>query len=447
MHGRGYAAFARTSWYTVCMNGKKVAIAGFGVEGRSAWRYFRERGAQLTILDEQKPAAVPEGTDIVVGADAFEKADGFDLVVRTPSIRPDRIKTDGEITSTIKEFFKVCPAPIIGVTASKGKGTMSTMIAAMLEASGVRVHLGGNIGIPVLDMLPEITAESVVVLELSSFQLWDLTQSPHVAVVGMIEPDHLDVHKDFAEYVAAKANIAKWQIADDVVVYHPINEESAKIAELSAGKKIRYETPEGAHIEDDWIVMDGTRICELADVRVPGRHNLENICAAVTAVWQFAQDAGQIAEAIRNYKGLEHRLELVRELDGVRYYDDSFSSAPTSAVVAAQAFEEPKVMVLGGYDRHIDLKPMVEAIVKTNVKQVLLIGQTGQALSEHFKQLGLGDKVLFLGTPTMEEIVGQAHGAAVAGDVVLFSPGCPSFDMFANFKERGEQFRKAVEAL
>ena len=429
------------------MNGQKVAIAGFGVEGRSAWRYFRERGARLTILDEQKPAAIPEDTDVVVGADAFEKAQGYDLVVRTPSIRPDRIKTDGAVTSTVKEFFRVCPAPIIGVTASKGKGTMSTMIAAMLEASGVETHLGGNIGIPVLDMLAEITPKGVVVLELSSFQLWDLTQSPHVAVVGMIEPDHLDVHKDYAEYVAAKANIAKWQTADDIVVYHPTNEESAAIASASAGKKIRYETPEGAHIEDGWFVIEGARICKTDEVQIPGRHNLENFCAALTAVWQFTQDVESIASAIRNYKGLEHRLEFVRELDGVQYYDDSFSSAPTSAVVAAQAFAAPKVMVLGGYDRHIDLRPMAEAIAQTNIRRVLLIGQTGEVLAGHFKQLGLGDRMLAMGTPKMQELVSQARESAVEGDIVLFSPGCPSFDMFTNFKERGELFRKAVEAL
>lgn len=427
---------------------QKVAILGFGVEGRAAWRYFHEQGAAITILDQKQPTDVPAGVQVEVGPDIFERAMGYDVVVRTPSIRPDRIKTDGEITSGTKEFFKVCPVPIIGVTASKGKGTIATLIAKMLTASGVTSYLGGNIGIPMLELLPVIKQGDVVVLELSSFQLWDLTQSPHIAVVGMIEPDHLDVHKDFAEYVAAKANIAKWQKTDDVVVYHPTNEYSHQIAEGSSGKQLRFGTTEGAHVEGDAIVIDGHELCKISDVQIPGQHNLENICAAATAVWQYAQNPAGIAKAIKEYRGLEHRIELVREFDGVKYYDDSFAAAAGATVVAAKAFTQPKIMIVGGYDKGVDLAPMAQEIAAIpSIKKILLIGQTASKIAEYLRVAGVAEKIEELGSPAMPEIVARAQELAEAGDVVLLSPGCASFDMFANYKDRGEQFKAAVEAL
>lgn len=426
---------------------QKVAILGFGVEGRAAWRYFHEQGAVITILDQKQPTDVPEGVEVEVGPDIFERAMGYDVVVRTPSIRPDRIATDGEITSGTKEFFKVCPVPIIGVTASKGKGTTATLIARMLEASGITAHLGGNIGIPMLELLPHIKQGDIVVLELSSFQLWDLTQSPHIAVVGMIEPDHLDVHKDFAEYISAKANIAKWQTVDDIVVYHPTNEFSRKIAESSAGTKLRFASNEGAHIEGEVLVIDGHELCRVADIQIPGKHNIDNICAAATAVWQHVQDPAAIGRAIKEYRGLEHRIELVRELDRVKYYDDSFAAAPGAAVVAARAFDKPKIMILGGYDKQVDLTEMAQQIAKTNIKKLLLIGQTAPRLAELFRAEGIAEKIEELGAPTMSALVARAHELAEAGDIVLLSPGCASFDMFANYKDRGDQFKAAVEAL
>jgi UDP-N-acetylmuramoylalanine--D-glutamate ligase len=427
----------------------KVAIAGFGSEGLSAYNYFAKTGADITIFDQkaQPNQPVPSGAKFVHGPDYLDNLNDFDIVVRFPGLRPDAIKTNARITSVIKEFFNVCPAPIIGVTASKGKGTISSLTAAMLQACGIKTQLGGNIGVPALELLPQVQKDSVVVLELSSFQLWDLTKSPHVAIVGMIEPDHLDVHKDFDEYVAAKTNIAQWQQDGDVMVYHPTNEFSARIANMSKGTKIRYASPEGAHIQNGHIVIDGQTICGVNDVQIPGQHNLDNICAAITAVWQLTQDREGIARATREFKGLEHRLEFVRELDGVKYYDDTFATAPTSAAVAAQAFGQAKIMILGGHDKRVDLQPMAEMIAKTDIKKLLLIGQTGPMLAKHFKALGLGEKIEELGSPSMTSIVARAHEIAKPGDVVLLSPGCASFDMFKNYKDRGDQFQQAVNAL
>ena len=425
----------------------RVAVVGYGVEGSAAYRYFAAQGADVTVFHKERPDDLPADAHFVQDAHATELK-GFDVVIRSPAVAPDSLRTDGRVTTVTKEFFAAFgPERIVGVTGSKGKGTISALIFAMLQAAGKRVHLGGNIGVPALDLLPDIKDGDYAVLELSSFQLWDLDASPHIAVVGMITPDHLDVHQDFEEYVDAKANIARHQKPDDVIIYHPTNDYSARIANQSQGRKVRYDSPEGAFVEGGWFVVQGQRICKTAEVRIPGRHNIENICAALTAAWQITQDAEALARAIREYKGLEHRIEFVRSLDGVDYYDDSFAASTSAAVVAAQAFEAPKVMILGGYDRGIDLGPMVKELAATNLRKVLLIGQTAPRLAELFEAARKGGLAERLGGLAMPGIVGRARELARQGDIVLLSPGCASFDMFKDYKDRGNQFKEAVRAL
>ena len=426
----------------------RVAIVGYGVEGAAAYRYFAAQGADIAVFHKERPADLPDGAEFVQEAHATE-LEGFDIVVRSPAVRPDSLRTSGRITTVTREFFAVFGHQrIIGVTGSKGKGTISALLHEMLKAAGKRVHLGGNIGVPALDLLPDVKDGDYVVLELSSFQLWDLEASPHIAVVGMITPDHLDVHKDFEEYLNAKATIARYQTPEDIIVYHPTNKYAKQIAELSRGKKLRYDLPEAAHIEGNWFVIEGRRICKTAEAQIPGRHNLENICAALTAAWQVAPDVEALARAIREYKGLPHRIEFVRNVDGVDYYDDSFAASTSAAVVAAQAFEAPKVLILGGYDRGVDLEPMVKELSATNLRKVLLIGQTAPRLAELFEAAGQGKLVERLaGHPTMTEIVGRARELAQKGDVVALSPGSASFDMFKDYKDRGDQFKKAVWEL
>lgn len=428
---------------------QKVAIVGYGVEGQSAYRYFAAQGADITIFHKERPADLPDDAKVVLDAEARELT-GYDIVVRSPAVAPSKLHTDGRITTVTKEFFAAFGRErIIGVTGSKGKGTMSALIHAMLQAAGKRVHLGGNIGVPALDLLSEAQDGDYVVLELSSFQLWDLEVSPHIAVIGMITPDHLDVHADFDDYINAKANIARHQHPDDVIIYHPTNEHSKWIADQSqATTKLRYATPEAAHIEDDRVVIAGQQICAVADVQIPGRHNLENICAALTAAWQVTQDVEALGRAIRDYKGLEHRIEFVRTVDGVNYYDDSFAASTSAAVVAAQAFDAPKVMIMGGYDRGVDLRPMVHDIAHTNLRKVLLIGQTAPRLQELFAAEDKGDIAEQLPSGiTMPAIVERARAVAQPGDVVVLSPGSASFDMFKDYKDRGNQFKEAVKAL
>jgi UDP-N-acetylmuramoylalanine--D-glutamate ligase len=427
---------------------QKVAIIGYGIEGQSAYRYFAAQGADITVYHKERPVDLPADVRVVEDPQARELM-GYDIVVRSPAVAPSKIRTDGRISSVTKEFFSLFPpARILGVTGSKGKGTMSALLHAMLRSAGLRTHLAGNIGIPALDLLPELRDGDYVVLEMSSFQLWDLQTSPHIAIVGMITPDHLDIHKDFEDYISAKANIVRHQQADDCVVYHPSNAHSKWIADQSpATTKIRYATPEGAHIVDDYFVIGEQRICPTSSVQIPGKHNLENICAALTAAWQVTQDVEALARAIAEYKGLEHRIEFVRTLHDVNYYDDSFAASTSAAVVAAQAFDAPKVMILGGYDRGIDLEAMVKEIAATNLRKVLLIGQTAPRLADLFAVAGKGDIVEQLGSATMPQIVQRAQALAQTGDVVVLSPGSASFDMFKDYKDRGNQFKEAVQAL
>lgn len=427
----------------------KVAIAGYGVEGKASYEYFVSKGNDVTILDERTEVPdLPEGVKTVLGSEAFASLGEYDTVIRTPSLPPKKLAGAKRIWSATNEFFAECQAPIIGVTGTKGKGTTSSLTAAILQKSGKTVHLVGNIGVPALAMLASIKPEDIVVYEMSSFQLWDLEKSPHIAVVLMVEPDHLNVHADFEDYAMAKGNIAAHQQATDVLIYHPTNPTSARIAGLSpASTKLRYQTAEAAHIENSHVMINGIDICPVDEVGLLGEYNLQNVCAALSASWQITQDVGAAAQAIRDFKGLEHRLEFVAEKAGVRYFNDSYSSAPTATMGAISAFESPVVLIVGGYDRGIDFAPLATAIVKNgHVRRVLAIGQTKMRIVEALKKAGY-ESAEEVNVQTMDDIVSLAAHVASAGDTVLLSPGCASFDMFLNFTERGKAFKKAVGGL
>lgn len=427
----------------------KVAIAGYGVEGKASYEYFVSKGNDVTILDERDQIAdLPVGAKTVLGAPAFTNLGEYDMVIRTPSLPPKKLASARRIWSATNEFFAECPAQIIGVTGTKGKGTTSSLTAAILQKSGKTVHLVGNIGTPALAMLATIKSEDIVVYEMSSFQLWDLEKSPHIAVVLMVEPDHLNVHADFEDYAMAKGNIAAHQLATDVLIYHPTNQTSARIAQLSpAATKLRYQTSEAAHVENGHVIINGIDICPVDEVGLLGEYNLQNVCAALSASWQVVQNASAAALAIRDFKGLEHRLEFVAEKAGVRYFNDSYSSAPTATMGAISAFDGPVVLIAGGYDRGIDFAPLAAAIVKSgNIRRVLAIGQTKTRMVEALQTAGYNAAEV-IDAQDMGEIVSLAARDAAPGDTVLLSPGCASFDMFLNFTERGKAFKKAVGGL
>jgi UDP-N-acetylmuramoylalanine--D-glutamate ligase len=449
----------------------KVAIAGFAQEGKINYEYWSKLGADITIVDEKDDLKdVPEGISTILGKGAFERLNGFDLVVRTASLNPNHIKTDGKIWSATNEFFAKCPAPIIGVTGTKGKGTTCSLIAGILKEAGKTVHLVGNIGVPALGKLEDIKQDDIVVFELSSFQLWDLEKSPETAVVLMMEADHMDVHSSMAEYVEAKANIGRFQTEEDLLVYHPTNEISAEIASVSKAVKKRFMTEEGASIvipaevgisksswipdqvwndgAGEWITINDQPVCLVSEVGLLGAHNIENICAAVTASWKYAQDVSSIKQSVIDFKGLPHRLEFVREIDGVRYYNDSFSSAQGATIAALNSFKKDSVVLIcGGYDKGASFKKLADkASESTNIKHIILVGEVRNMVASKLDEVGFSGYEV-LEHNKLQPIIEQAQFKAERGDVVLFSPGTSSYDMFENFEDRGNQYKKIVSNL
>ena len=428
----------------------KIALLGYDVENAAAYRYLKEKypSAQFTIYDQRKDPVrdIPENVEFVGNLEDFKNIEA-DISIRTPGIALDKIQVSGEVTTVTKLFFEACESPIIGVTGTKGKGTTCTLIAKMLEAAGKKVWLVGNIGRPSLDILSQIQEDDVVVYELSSFQLWDLEKSPETAVVLLVEPDHLNVHSSMEDYVKAKANIAKYQKSSDNMIYHPSNPRSLEIAQLSPGNKQRYCTPEGAYVKNENIIIANQTICSVSDVGLLGEHNLENICAAVTAVWHYTQDIAAISRTISEFEGLPHHTEKVRELDGVTYYDDSYSSAPAATIAAIKSFTSPELVIVGGSEKNANFDDLVEAITKQkNIKKTILIGETAPSIAKLLEDAGEA-RFEVSQTKDFTQIVSRARELAEPGDVVLLSPGCPSFDMFKNFTHRGEEFARIVGEL
>jgi UDP-N-acetylmuramoylalanine--D-glutamate ligase len=429
----------------------KIAIVGFDTEGTVSYEYFKAQGADITICDQNTELIVPEGVEAQLGEGYLDNLDRFDRIVRTPGLHPAKIlaKNPGitnKITSQTNIFFEMSPTSnVIGVTGTKGKGTTSSLITKMLETAGKSVYLGGNIGVPPLTFLGELTGDAWVVLELSSFQLIDLKHSPHIAVCLMVEPEHLDWHEDFEEYIAAKQQLFIHQNSDDVAIYYAKNDNSLSIADASEGKLLPYYEKPGAVVTNNEINIDNNVICQTNELQLLGEHNWQNACAATTAVWQVTQDIAAMKSALTHFSGLEHRLEFVREINEVKYYDDSFGTTPATAIVAINAFEQPKVVILGGSDKGVTFENLAKAVKENNVRTVITIGERGQVIADELRKAGYTSIVE--GGSTMAEIVQTAKNIATPGDVVLLSTACASFDMFKNYKDRGDQFKQVVQAL
>lgn len=431
--------------------GMKVAILGYDTEGRASYDYFVSQGHDVTICDQKADLEVPQGSKTVLGGSYLANLDRFDLLVRTPGIQPKKIlaanpDVAAKITSQTNEFLKAAPTKnIIGVTGTKGKGTTSTLIAKMLEADGRQVFLGGNIGVPPLSFIDKLTPDSWVVLELSSFQLFDLQSSPHISVCLMVAPEHLDWHADVDEYYTAKTQLFRHQTADDFAVYNAENENSKRIASTGQSWKVPYMDRPGAYVANEQIVIDDQTACSVHELKLLGRHNWQNACAALTAFWKVSQDLQAARQVLTTFTGLEHRLEFVREVDGVKYYDDSFGTTPETAIVAIQAFEQPKVIILGGSDKGASYNELARTVAEGKVRKAVLIGDQAARIQQALENAGFTN--FTAGGDTMSEIINTSRSAAEPGDIVLLSTGCASFGLFKNYKDRGEQFKSTVNSL
>ncbi len=431
----------------------KIAIAGFGVEGAENYVYWSQDPTnEVTIVDERADAgsSFPHGAASLLGPGVFSRLQGFDLVIRTAGLSPYKITTDGTVWSATNEFFAQCPAPIIGVTGSKGKGTTCSLIASILKAAGKTVWLVGNIGTPALSVLSQIQPDDIVVYELSSFQLWDLQRSPHTAVVLLIEPDHLDVHPSMEDYVAAKAVITKWQTDGDVLVYNGENSYASAIAADALATKIAFPSNTAAHVNDNWFYYGETPLCSVDELRIPGVHNHYNAMAAIDAVWQYTQDAESIKSGLNAFHGLPHRLAFVAEVGGVRYYDDSIATTPGSAIAALRAFPNTqKVIILGGSYKGSDFSSLADELTQHDVT-ALLIGDEATRMAEAFNVVGFTNYELMNTVPPSQVaqlVARRAAELAQPGSVVLLSPSAASFGLFKNYADRGEQFVAAVKGL
>lgn len=426
------------------LKNKKIAIVGEGVEGQSSFKWLHAKGADVTILDEKQ------------GPDYLKDLDSYDLVVRSPGIKIsdlEKFVKREKITSQTKIFFDLCPCEIIGITGTKGKGTTSSLIYEMLKTQGFDAYLGGNIGLPPFEFLDILNAQSKVVLELSSFQLMDLKKSPHVAVMLMITSEHLNWHSSVEEYIDAKRNIVKHQTEKDFAIlnrdYPATNESdiytSGKVYHIS---REREAAEEGSFVKDGKVWMrtelGEVPVVDTEEILLPGKHNLENICAATMAAGLVGVSVENIASVLRTFKGLEHRLELVVTINGVRYYDDSFSTTPETAIAAIQAFKDPEVLILGGSSKSSDFTELGEVISKSeNVKLIIGIGDEWERIKECIAVSETPIPVIE-GAKDMQTIIAAVYKLAVPGDVVLLTPACASFGMFKNYKDRGEQFKKEV---
>lgn len=406
----------------------KIALLGYGKEGQAAENYFKTHfNAECDIFENFTPEEIKQ-----------RDYSSYDIILRSPSVPPLGLPNESSLT---RYFFDHCPCPIIGVTATKGKGTTCSFIKSILDSLGEDAYLVGNIGAPSIEILDNLKPNSTVVYEMSSFQLWDLQKSPHIAVIGHLEPDHLNVHKDYADYLSAKANITRWQTENDYLIYYSKNPETVKIADTSKAQKIPYPYKVPQDI--------------LAAIHLPGVHNQENALAAIAATASYQnispdefirEKKSQIIEGLRNFHGLPHRLEFLRELNGVKYYDDNFSTNPSSTRVAVNAFPDSNVvLILGGRDKtnYEDLPEIYEIIKAPQVKKVILIGESGHELASRYQDSR------FTLANSLEAAVQFARKTAESlnSAVVIMSPSAASFDMFENVYDRGEQYKKVISNL
>ena len=450
--------------------GRKVAIIGLGVSNLPLLDYLYANNAKVKVFDEKEIDSIPvEVMDKITkysmefsfGQNSLSELKGFDLIFRSPSCLPTKEELVEEenrgalITTEIELLMEMCPCKIIGVTGSDGKTTTTTLISEIIKNAGYNCHVGGNIGIPLFTKLNEIMPEDIVVLELSSFQLMGMQVSPQIAVMTNVTPNHLNIHKDYEEYIDAKKNIFKYQNEDGILVLNYDNEITRRCAREAKGNVIFYsgkEKLENGYIVDENVIKEcdekiRKHILNTSDLIIRGQHNFENICAAIAATKTLVP-IDEAIKTIKEFKGVEHRIELVRKINEVKWYNDSASSSPTRTLSGLNAFDEEIILIAGGYDKNLDYTPLAKPIIN-KVKALILIGQTSDKIFKAVKEeLDVQNKNLDIyQCDTLEQTVELAKGIAKPGQIVLFSPASASFDMFKNFADRGSKFKNLVNNL
>ena len=451
---------------------KRIAIIGVGVSNKPLIDYFYNHGAKVTAFDNRDKEKID--SDIIAkldkynmnyyfGENSLEHLIGFDYIFRAPSCRPDtqeivkEVERGAILTSEIEKVLELAPCKVVGVTGSDGKTTTTTLIYKILEANGYHCFLGGNIGTPLFTEIENMKPEDIVVLELSSFQLMNMKISPQIAVVTNIAPNHLNVHKDYQEYIDSKKNIFLHQNEQGLLVINKDNEITKEFYKEAKGKVRFFSSRE---VLDDGVIFDRNdniiKVCEdgvrkhfvkKENMKLRGVHNCENACAAISATLELCKE-DTTRKTIENFPGVEHRIEYIRTINGVEWYNDSIGTSPSRTIAGLNSFDEKIVLIAGGYDKHLDYGPIAKPIIQ-NVSKLILVGQTSEkiqnaVLEEEKKE---GKNIPIYRCNTLEETIQKAKEVAIEGEVVLFSPASASFDMFKNFEERGNKFKELVNEI
>ncbi len=445
------------------MCGKQVTVVGIGVSNTPLIRRLVEYGACVTACDKKTEKQLGEraaelrklGVTLCLGEDYLSHLQG-DYLFKTPGMRYDLpqllafAENGGEVLSEMEVFFEICPCKKIAVTGSDGKTTTTSLIYEMMSRAGYTCHLGGNIGKPLLPEIERIQPEDYAILELSSFQLHTMKVSPQIAVITNIEPNHLDVHKSMEEYIEAKENICRYQEPEERLVVNFSNDITRRIGEQATAETTYFSRytwlDKGFCYREGWIYQDGEKILNIEDIILPGMHNVENYMTAMAAVWGLVP-MEVIRDVAKNFNGIPHRIEFVRELNGIRFYNDSIASSPTRAMACLNAFYEKGtkiIMIAGGYDKKIPFDGLGQEIVQ-KVKRLFLVGHTSQKIADAVYANDPAFPVVLC--ESFEEAVQKSYAFAGEGDVVALCPACASFDLFPNFEVRGNTFKELVNAL
>ncbi len=461
---------SRLSEFKNSVKGKKIGLVGIGVSNLPVIEYLNSLGANVVLYDKNEKLLEEHKTlkemnlECHLGEDYLNHLSGLDYIFRSPGIRPfypelEEAEANGTIiTSEIEMLIHLCPCKVIAVTGSDGKTTTTTLISKFLEKAGYKVWLGGNIGKAIFSKIEEIKESDIVVLELSSFQLMTMEESPNIAVVTNISPNHLDYHRSYDEYIDAKANIFKHQKSGSLIVFNADDEITEKYLEkVKDSIDIRYfslknRLNNGVYFENNNIVSNigNEEIIDSRDnVKLVGIHNIANICAAVAATKSLVKKE-DIIDVIENFGGVEHRIEFVREKDNVKWFNDSIASSPTRTIAGLKSFNQKIILIAGGYDKNLDYAPLAPYILD-KVKTLILMGKTApkieNAVRKELEKVGAENKLDIITLSSMEEGVNYANSIAKSNDIVVLSPASASFDMYKNFEVRGNHFKELVNNL